>query len=121
MGGLVGCVILLPVPLEPPRAPSNRTSQSLSDASFIAKGKTDGVANRTPPSTRGGANPADREREWIVQKHCSDAGPTTDPQMPPLRSSLCAARSSRSAFVSDAWEEKEESGLMVFQGRCRRR
>jgi len=97
------------------RSDRHRASQSFFDASFIVEGPSGRFVDRTAIFERSRPKLADREFEWArVRKNgCSGDCASTNPQVSALRSSLCAACSSRSTSLGNPRTE-EEGGVISF-------
>src|SRR6266566_1038627 len=85
-------------------------SQSLRHASFRAEGETDRFVARASPSTGKWRERCPRQPRMVIGEGFKDvAAPLA--QMPALRSSFCAAGSSRSPSVGDARSKEERSSV----------
>ena len=93
------------------KEPCVHASQSCRDASFIVESTTDCVGDRAqiPDRNRAESWHEQHDRDEGVAKGNSDErAAAADPQVPTVRSSLCASRSSRTASVGDSRREEEE-------------
>src|SRR5438034_2221514 len=93
------------------KEPCVHASQSCRDASFIVESTTDCVGDRAqiPDRNRAESWHEQHDRDEGVAKGTSDErAAAADPQVPTVRSSLCASRSSRTASVGDSQREEEE-------------
>lgn len=93
------------------KEPCVHASQSCRDASFIVESTTDCVGDRAqiPDRNRAESRHEQHDRDEGVAKGTSDErAAAADPQVPTVRSSLCASRSSRTASVGDSRREEEE-------------
>src|SRR6266704_4131977 len=102
-----------------PKEPCVHASQSCRDASFIVESTTDCVGDRAqiPDSNRAESCHEQHDRDEGVAKGNSDERAAADPQVPTVRSSLCAAGSSRTASVGDSRREEEEGRVASLRWR----
>jgi len=101
------------------KEPCVHASQSCRDASFIVESTTGRVGDRAQVPDRNRAESCHEQhaRGEGVAKGNSDERAAADPQVPTVRSSLCAAGSSRTASVGDSRREEEEGRVASLGSR----
>src|SRR5207244_6383241 len=92
------------------KEPCVHASQSCRDASFIVESTTDCVGDRAQIPDRNRAESWHEQDgdEGVAKGNSAERAAAADHQVPTVRSSLRASRSSRTASLGDAWRADDE-------------